>query len=208
VYVQVAAVLNGDADSSFDALPADKTAQIVQLVDELTSADKAKVTAANEQLSALSAQLQTEQAKERSLEAQQASLITSRDALASQASTLEAKAADDSKSLAKWAADNQTLVQKLKSFVLWASIFSGLYFVVFYALPALGKEFPALAPISKAVAAVGAWPLHVLREAELEVEKLAHAATVAKLTAAATALTAEQTAHASTTAALVSAVTK
>ena len=79
--------------------------------------------------------------------------------------------------------------------------------MVFYVLTALGKEFPAFAPVAKAVSAVGAWPLHVLREAELEVEKLAHAATQAKLAITATALTTEQAAHASTTAALVATVT-
>lgn len=204
IYVQVAAVLNNDADRSFDSLPADKAAEIAALVDSLTSADKVKVLKANEQLSTLQAQLSDEQAKEHSLELQQVVLVSQKDVLASAASALQARSADDAKSLAKWAADNQTLAQRLKSFVLWASIFCGLYFLVFYVLPALGKEFPALVPVAKTMSAVGAWPLHVLREAELEMEKLAHSATAAKLVAVASDLTAEQKAHASTTAALVS----
>ena len=126
IYVQVAAVLNSDADQSFDVLPSDKTTQIVALVDELTSADKAKVAEANEQLSAIQGQLASEQAKERSLEAQQVVLTQARDSNAALASSLQTKTADDAKSMAKWAADNQTLLQKVKAFVLWTSIFGGL----------------------------------------------------------------------------------
>lgn len=117
------------------------------------------------------------------------------------------KAQDDDKSLVKWAADNQTLAQRIKQFILWASIFGVLYFLVFWLLPAVGKEFPAFAPLAKAVAAVGAWPMHVLREAELEVVKLAHEATQAKLAVTTAALSSEQAAHAATTATLVKVAT-
>jgi hypothetical protein len=203
IYVQVAAVLNGDADSALDPLPADKAAEITALVVKLTSSDKAQTAQANQQLSTLQTQLGAEQAKESLLEGQQASLVAQRDALALQASNLQAQTVKDSSALQKWATDTDTLWQRFKSFIIWAIVFASLYLIVYWILPVLGTAYPAVAPIAKAAVAVMGWPLHALHKAELAVVSLAHAKTQATLATTQTQLASEQSAHAATTATLV-----
>jgi hypothetical protein len=194
--VQVAAAFATKADNAFDALPASEAEEIAGIVDKLTAQDEADKASGAAQAAALQAKLDAATAQAVALQAQNA-----------QASALAAKLQDqtvaDSKSLAKWAADNATLLARLRSFVIWAAVFTGLFFLIFHFLPILAKFFPMLAPIAKGLSAVVAFPLHALHSAEAELAKLEAAAATAKATASAAALVTEQAAHASTTAALV-----
>ena len=197
--VQVAAVFATNADNSFDPLAPSEIAQVTDLVGKLVSQNAADRAAANVELQTLEGQLS--QAK-----AQQAQLETQLAVEKATSSSLLDKTVADSKSLAAWAADNASLVQRLKSFVIWASVFAGLFFLVFHVLPALAKFYPPLAPFAKALSGLVAFPLHALHAAETAAADAAHAVTQASLATTQAQLASVQAAHAATQAALVTAV--
>ena len=203
VNVQVAAMLAADAEKGFDPLPPAQVAEISDLVNRLTSQNVADRAAAQAKVDALQGQLSQAKADEDAAKAQAVALDAAKKKADAQAATLLQQTQEDGKSLAKWAADNRTLVQRLESFVIWASIAAALFFIIFHLLPIAAKFFPALAPIAKGVSAVVAFPLHALHSAETEYHKLAADAASVKAQAAQVALEAEKAAHAATAATLV-----
>jgi hypothetical protein len=198
--VQVAATFAATADASFDALPPSEAAEIASIVDKLTAQDAVDRAAGAAEAASLQAKLDAAAKTEVSLRAENS-------ALQSKASTLLNQTVEDSKGLAKWAADNKTLLQRIKEFTIWACITGGLFLLVFHVLPIAAKFFPALAPLAKGISAVAAFPLHALHSAETEYHKLAADAANAKLAVTQAALTAEQAAHAATSATLVKVAT-
>lgn len=203
----IAAQFVGKVDDSFTLLSQDDASEASYIFTKLSAQDAQDRQAGDDKAKALQAKLDTA--------SQQFTQLTEQNEKSKAlAATLLDKTQADGKSLAKWAADNHALLQKLKSFTIWAAVTACLFLLVFHVLPIAAKFFPVLAPFAKGVAAVAAFPLHVLHSAEAEVAKVEAAAASAKLAvtnaalvAGQAALAAEQAAHAQTSATLIKVAT-
>ena len=193
--VVVASTLLEDAHRAMDPLGQAQIDEMQNLVARLTSENLAIRAQAQDDLQAKQVEIDQEKVKEASLSQALEQKEVAVKTLSDTAAKLQTQTVEDSKSLAKWASDNQTLLQKVKTLTLWLLVFGAVYFVAFWVLPAAATFFPPLAPFAKAIHAAAALPAAALHKVELLASQAAHAVTQAKLEASTAA-------HAATTAAL------
>ena len=203
VPVQVAIVLNADADRALDPLDQPKLDAMQKLVDQLTSQNAADKAAGQVQLDALNGQLAQEKANEASLKVEQKTLTTQVQQATAQANTLQSKVNDDAKALSNWASDNAGLLARIGHLTLWLGILIGMLILLHWVLPLLAIACPALAPAAKIGGAIISLPLHLLHTLEQKALAALHASAAAALATTQTQLASEVAAHAQTAQTLI-----
>lgn len=205
--VKAALLFNSLANQDMDALTDQQKAAVTALVIQILSSDQAQIDQAHKQIDALQASVAQAKASEEQHKALEASLNDAKAKAEASVTALEQKSVQDSSDLAKWAADNKTLLQKLKEFTFWSLFATALFLLVFWLLPILAKAFPIFGPFATALHAALALPMSLLHKAETEAISIAHQATQNALDVKTALLQAEQEAHASTKATLVAVAT-
>lgn len=208
VNVQVASVLNSDADHALDPISAAKAKEMQDLVDRLTSQNAIDKAAAQQQLDQITDKLTQANTQIVNLNTQVVSLNNDKAQDVVQLNGFKAKVTGYETSLTKWASDNASLLAKIKNLTMWLIILGAVFFIIHWALPLVAAANPAVAPVAKFLSSIIAWPLSELHKAEKAIVSAGWADAKAALAKIEAALEAEKTAHAATQKTLVQVATQ